>query len=981
MSFIDKWLQSDIAMKIFTLAGKFKDVEFVKKAMEVVDDVQATADEIEAAVKEVKELSWQGAVARVADFLEDKPLDDNIGKILTKVVKALKLKDDLKPIKKFWQDLPQKYRDLFTAQLKDLPEPLEWKIVNWESDAKPIKGPWASVLNIGAKANLSFDMAVMAEEKAVLCGDPPPADSKYFRMGLKGGLGASADVPTVTSGVVSFGAGASAAGNLTLDYFYTNSAEGLVIQAAANGALHLPSPLSAAGIYTASTHKLKAVHLTAFGSLGASVNVNAGTVFDSAFDVASKALKLNKTIKVSGSVKAGYEASFKWQGNWDVLTCPQSNNIVKVTLKRGSQTTKSSAFTLDATLGITGLDAVGDAILKTFVPDAQPLIDKLEGLQNFGQDLKDKLRDYIMKLLKEPGDENIKTKLADIVLGNTTAVDVAQGLGQKIEDTINGKLDILEGDAQTKADDLLRGLGGKLKLPQEVTDFLVGKAGLYLTELLGGLKSMLQDKIGSIVDMGAAEAGKLLQPLDAVGAKVNEIVADINNAATKLTQPLIDFLKKYNEIRATIQNAVKKTAQLKLGLHFGHKVEVSRIKDALLVFELDTSVEATGDYYRQMIIGNFNNAIKIWREDKDGTSGVKLVSGTLKDTFTKTVTTDFSMNIFGMNYASKSVFNSNITTSIDPVGNVCVATDKAELTKYKAWRDESQTVQFVNVLEVAGTANSAQTKTMSSGIDLTYSDKRMEKSELVTYLGSLEKVRLLPPGTVDIAEEIYDKLPVTGENTTSATIGVNMPLSSDDIKTMVQHDADSTRLPAAINLCTAHFPDKERYGKFENAVKKLAEKNGIPVIEFFKVVIKLGAYYGAGVDPSGPNIVDIIDNATYLTPAEKHDILRASFIGYLAEHFVKFFTVMKKAANLDINSGSSEMDLTSELEELDSQLHLTLNKLVKAGPSEKIYYGTIGFMMTVANLCGRDQQVSSLIPTIEWDDKEGNPQKALVVKN
>lgn len=975
MNCIEKWLQSDTGLKIVKLINQTKIAQEIKKS----------TDQIKKAAHEVSEFTWRDAVSWVSQYLGDELTSDDIKTVMDNVINQLKLNNDLDKIKSFWKTIDQRTRDCLTIQLKDLKNTLSWKIIDWQYTAPPINGLWKSIIDADAGANLNF---VMDAKPA----NPPigktqlPLDQCYFRMGLNGDIKGSASAAASRFSVLKASTNADLQFNLNLDYYFANPPERFVIEAATTNIYNIVSPLDANDIYNASLKHLNAIHLTAFGSLGCSMKISGGSVWETAFDIAEKSIKLNKTIKLPGSINVGYEASLKFQGNWDVLVSPipptSSNNSQKlhIILQRGREKISTSTFSLDATLGVEGLDEVGEYILQKFIPDASPLITALKEYLTFGQTIKTQVQDYLTNLLNIQDTDTIKKEMINLIMGNTSAQNISEAIGEKIEAAINEKLDLLENDAENAAINLIKSIGTKLCLKPFWIDFLVDKGKNEVTQILDHIKKGLQEKITTMVNTAETDITQLFKPLESIGTKVNEITAHIDSCAEKLLQPVIKFLEKYQEIRNLIINAIKKAVQLKIGLNYSHKVQTTRTGEALLELELDTHYPNTEDYFLKLMTGDYRQVINLWRAHPDGSAGITLIAGKLKDTLAKSITTDFSFNIFGLQFSSQSIFNSKITTETDPVGNICIASANAELIKYKSWLKESQTVRFVNLIEVAGTMNSTSTKNLSCGLALTYKDDCLKQDELITYLAPLESLGLLPTGTTEKAKTFYQTLPLKGskEKFTAATINLQMPLTSDDIKTLIQSSPPALRTQAATNLITTHFPDKKNFQRFSDSLEKFCKRNpGFPNSDAERAII-LGHYYGTGIAPDN-SIDKLLDNITYLSPIEKHDILRAAYIGYLTKHFVMFVSVLNQAAQLEINSTSIETKTTSLLEELDDHLHKSLNDILVARGNENIYYATLSFMLTIANICHPGEPIPSFVPTIEWSDENNTTQKVFIL--
>ncbi|MCP4156909.1 MAG: hypothetical protein GY757_54860, partial [bacterium] len=268
---------------------------------------------------------------------------------------------------------------------------------------------------------------------------------------------------------------------------------------------------------------------------------------------------------------------------------------------------------MDAFVGIDGLDEVGDALIKKFMPEAKDLIAQLEKYVNLGSVLKEKVEEGLDNLLGVGNDsegDKLKAALVDTLVGNERADKLAEKIGKAVETVLNSKLGLLKNEASVAGEKLLEELAEKLSLPPQLSEKLVDMAKSKMGTLLTTVEEELKDKVTEIITgKGVPVLETLFEPLEKIGETVGNLADDINEISQRLLTPVINFLTKYQEFRAKAVAVVQSAAKLKLALHLGRSLEVTDESSSMLEFILDLSDENNRDkvteLYKEMITGNF----------------------------------------------------------------------------------------------------------------------------------------------------------------------------------------------------------------------------------------------------------------------------------------------------------------------------------------------------------------------------------------
>lgn len=769
----------------------------------VLNVLDGLADEF----KEDGKLNWRKAVKVFSDFCEDKP-DFTQKDAVDKVLNGLNLTDKVEMLKATWKKIPQRLRNVLTVSLEDYnesehSEDFKWKVLGNDGEElvyNGFKGPWQSVIDFNARAELGLELQALdcdAAGKAI--GIECEDQERLLKMGLLGKLevGAAASLPT---GFVGIKGEAEARGKASLDYYFANNARLLFIEALIQDLPNLASPFDAEGISGKAEHQLKAIQLNVEGSVGASIDISAGEVFEATFKEGTPAVP--DKIGVAASVKVGFQAGFKLNGAWNVLVIPdnQNHSMLMVKVEKDTSKEKSTSISLDASVGISGLDKVGEAVSNRFLPDANKLLEKLKEYSNFGSLLEAEVKNKLKELLNADTDDTLENKLVEVLVGEDNAGKLADVMGSAVETTLNEKLDLLEDKASRAGKSIIKGVVDKLdlrkRLGKNLTNKLVNTAKGKLAEFLNSIVDKLKKSLDEIINNNQDNLENIFKPLETIGETVEDLIEKANQDSQQLLTPVIKYLTRYQDFRNKVTAVAQSISGENIGLHLGRSLNVSQGTSTLLEFEVDTSFEKAREYYKQMVAGNFKEALNA-KKDLDG---VDLIGGSFKTYREKKLSTDFSLNIFGFKITSQTIMNSKVHIDRDAARNIVMAKSKAEFEKSAKVTGESRMVQFINIMQIPGStgdqdAGPRQTKIFSSDLSLTYRDTKLNKDELDAYLGSLGKLKLLSKDRMKAVLSRYDELEKQAKKEKKKMKGeiqLSMALESTDINNLIEKLDDET---------------------------------------------------------------------------------------------------------------------------------------------------------------------------------------------
>jgi uncharacterized protein YoxC len=932
---------------------------------------------------------WRKAVEVFTQFCNNSlQLTPPQQELVTGIIKTLKLTREVDALRDFWQKIPEPLRDL-SKSLENDSEAIVWKLLgtdNKELSWGNMDGPLGSI--IGFKALASLDLSLQALDNGTAagviglsCGE----DERFLKLGLAGKL--DVDTPGGTS-ILGFIAGKGSAdttGSGCLDYYFRDKAEWLFLEALAHNLPHLASPFAAAEIAAEQAHRLSALQLSAAGSLNTSLGLGIDRAWGASFHLKDDSPELDSDISLGVQLSAGLQADLSLKGTWKILVKPLANRILSVKVQEDRSKDKHTGFSLGVQVGLGGLDAVGDALIKKYLPDPAGLLAKLTQFSNFGSLLKAKVKAQLEQWLKAGEGDTLKDELAAFLVGDDNAAALAEVIGSAAEIALNNQLELLTEKAGNAGQKIVQDIANQLNLPAELSRKLVDKAEKEMNHLLDHIKGQLEDRLRTLITLYQGKLATLFKPLESIGEAVTDLTASLDQLSQRLLEPVIHLLTKYQQQRNKIVKVVREAANLKLGLQFSHMLASTAEKNTVLEFEIDTGKEKAREYYQEMVAGNVANALAAARGDKDGTSGIRLMGGSFQDHVTSKYTTDMNFDVFGAQINAKTVLNSDVQVRLDTAGNILVAESTASMDKTFSAFGKSWEVTFINMLELPGTESpkpgesgglpKGETKLFTSSLSLTYQDLHLKKKELDAFLGSLESTALVGQQTLTAVNRRYDELASQASSEgkkLGGKISLGLSLTAANIETLLNTDDQVIRRTAIANQVKTYFKDPRKREAFDGVLAKWYDRSGDETGQ----IEKIAAVGALGVALSRYDISNIDERRDQATvpPLDLHYLHMAHRIGKNAANLVEMTRNMRCAAALRF----TQANLDEEVKKLD-QYNKINEKLLKEWlkirgllsslgiKPESIPPVTLAFIATIGELCHLGKEGTPfLTPMVAW---------------
>ncbi|MCU0286116.1 MAG: hypothetical protein MUF15_06920, partial [Acidobacteria bacterium] len=867
-------------------------------------------------------VSWRNAVTIFTEFCSG-TLDSSDQQKVNDIIAALGLTSQYDALKNFWQKIPQELKDI-NKILRETNDPITWRIL--AEDGKSIStgdfiGPANTVLNFtagSAQDKIDFMLSLQALDSAcakqtidTTCSN----DQRILAMGLDGIFSVSAGA-SLKSGFFNISGNINTTGTTAgLDYYYLDDGKWLFTEALFHNVPHLVSPFDAKAIASAKTNGLEAVKMNIAGALNASINIGINAAYGPSFIVPGSKLGLdigNTTVAANMQANLGFTSGLNLEGVWQLRAKPKDNYIISLAVDNDLSQSIAHKISLAASVGLTGLDKVGNALIAKYLPSAQPLLDQLEKFENPGSILKAEITKQLDHLLHTSIDKTLQDNLIKVLVGDETAAGLADVLGNAAESALNSRLEVLAGNAKEAGNKILTDIAAKLKLPKEISDQLVAKASDELGKLLDNIKTGLENQINTIITNNKTKLIDIFKPLETVGQSVDQLCGELDNLAKKLLAPVIDFLNIYLAQRQKIVDFVANSANYSVSLNISRALATEKESITVLEFDIDTREENALKRYKEMMIGQFDNALSDARKAPGGSGGITLTGGTLTKVLHKKLTMDVNFKIFGSEINASNILSSDVILQVNAAtGDVLTAASKGIMEKNLKAFGEEQSITFINMLGIpgaitkgdAGGTYSAMEKLISgTGLVLKYSDDDLKRSELEDYMGSAQKADIISRGSLDAVLKRYDELALVAQKTgkkMQAYITLSMPLTSTDVQTMMTYDDKIIRQKALENQLKYCFKDDRDRNNFNQYLARWFRDNPPHTLEdkINKIAAK-GAFAGGvmyenSTDPllfhGDPDVVRM-----------NHYVGLARSIGTNADNFVKIIQYVRESADMTI---------------------------------------------------------------------------------
>lgn len=335
----------------------------------------------------------------------------------------------------FANDIWNEVQDAIAKKVGDLNLPLS-AVGHANSHTLPLSkdisstlpsGAWSSTFTASAKASCSYD--VLDAGEASNFGLTAPNGCSLMQILMAGSL--SFDLNgKYPSGAFSFGADASASGDVQLTWIFAETSTKIAAEALANDIQGIEPPVNLAQVYEQSQWSTwQETRVSADGKLAVGLNLAAS----SSVAGASFSALLNKQSPVGVNIGVSALASWGLSGKFQ-LVIRRDPSGVRVTLQRDSSSNSQYGIQVGASadLSVALTDAAN--MLASSLPDPQKYLDDLTSILEPGNLLLSELT----KLIEAKATNPTEATLAKLILGISQPGQVASTALQDLQSLLDG---------------------------------------------------------------------------------------------------------------------------------------------------------------------------------------------------------------------------------------------------------------------------------------------------------------------------------------------------------------------------------------------------------------------------------------------------------------------------------------------------------------------------------------------------------------
>lgn len=385
-------------------------------------------------------------------------------------------------------------------------------------------------------------------------------------------------------------------------------------------------------------------------------------------------------------------------------------------------------------------------------------------------------------------------RVIGFLIGNETAKQLADEilgeLQDKIEETINAEVDLLNANAGTAALMVAGRISEALGLTDEalrsqLEAYVSGAVEAALKAFEGGVDSAVSRLIG------AGDVAALLTPWEFVGDTVsNALDALSNNAADAVERTRAALAKvheRYTRFRQSVLTAVRQKMEEELSISIISEKERTLTNTRAVRYRFHRREPAVEKLYKALWTGDLRDFRTLVEPLDDGNLDGEYVS-----VETRLRSAALNFNFFGLEFGATEVFSDTVEVGIDLNGQLIVAKSKAELEKRRRRGGESQVINAVwQVDYLRSTVLDAPLfiKVVLTDDDFESGDEAEE------FFGPLERIGAMRSGISDDVETTLFSSTVKAVR--GATLTINVMLRWQEWLELVGLDLEARPVPNA----------------------------------------------------------------------------------------------------------------------------------------------------------------------------------------
>lgn len=474
---------------------------------------------------------------------------------------------------------------------------------------------------------------------------------------------------------------------------------------------------------------------------------------------------------------AGYTMRWERNGDYRFTLSRVRGGQLRVWLTESGKNRASRSLSLGAEVKIRGLRQS----LAPVMEEIARLPDQLEAIVKTYSKPSVLVRDKLRERLKS-SDPSLRA-----------LVDIAAGGGEAASRRfVNSLIDAIVESASAGADHWNDRLSGRI---DTVVQDAINASALpparreKLAALVQGkVSEALNDLNESLLKDLKAALREDAKPITATLARFAEGPADVfdhaDTTAETCIAPLKQLLSRYQTLEKRITRAVATAEEERLAIRYGRAVSKSKAASTLLRLRLDPRSEQAQGLYRQMLGGDFAEAMTAGLDD--GNDAITLENCVFKRAFEHKFTSGLTFNLFGQEIASRRALSTTIKAQHAVGGQINLFEAEGQVSEEHAAFGEGQSMRVSSLTHFLASPDAPD----AFAVQLNYTDRRMKPAELRDYFASLEDAGLIGQGATERVMAMESSLGPQERGGRSLKVDTKLEYSRDELLRAAGNDED-----------------------------------------------------------------------------------------------------------------------------------------------------------------------------------------------
>lgn len=454
--------------------------------------------------------------------------------------------------------------------------------------------------------------------------------------------------------------------------------------------------------------------------------------------------------EISAEANIGVDYGVDWakSGRYKIMVTRKASEV-RVQVEEMHRHESTRTLSIGAELKLNNVKRTVEPLMSKISALPAPLENLVKKYSQPGELLKKKLKEALSS--EDPAVMELAEAMTGEREAKTFVNDLIETIVEEFEARAERQGDALEGDVN----DLVEKIKGGAVFVDEATRSRYGElAKEKLTESIDGIASEMNEALKKLLEKHEESAtSKLAEFFDGSEA----LFSSFDKRAKQLQEPLKKLIARYRELEESMTDVIEAIEKEKLSLAYSRSLSKTDNQELLIDISIREIDSRTAKYYRQMLAGDFSEALEAALNPQD--TRIALKQCVFSRVFSRAETTGVAINLFGLGEvgAQRSLLSSFEVKAEG--GELVVGTGSGNATGASAWFGEKLSMKLSSLVCVAGVS---QPGTEALQIYASYLDPKLKSKELRAHLMSFESAELIADGATDRALDAYGKT-ATGE--------------------------------------------------------------------------------------------------------------------------------------------------------------------------------------------------------------------------